>query len=74
MSCSRTQRSDVREARPAAESVEGQMMDLPIVLLRPPDKCVLENYFLYLIPNICCEHPKHMLKLIGKKIFKILCT
>ena len=47
--------------------------------------CVTEKKFLFLNQNICCgcskepsqwdgsfEHPKHMLKIMGKKIFTIL--
>ena len=54
---------------------------------RPPDKSAYCNFFsLFLIQNICCgyskeqsqrdgsfEHPKHIFKLMGKKIIKILC-
>ena len=45
-------------------------------------RVLIGNLFsLFLIQNICCgysknrrnEHPKHMFKLIGKKIIKILC-
>ena len=48
-------------------------------------ECITKITFLFLNKNICCgfseepsqrdgspEHPKHMLKLIGKKIFAIL--
>ena len=41
---------------------------------------IVKLFYIFLIPNICCgyssvdsfEHPKHMLKLIGKKIITIL--
>ena len=48
---------------------------------RPPDECVLEIYFLYFSSktyvvgaqkNRLNEHPKHMFKLMGKKIITIL--
>ena len=54
---------------------------------RPPDKRVYWKFFLFLIQNICCgyskelsqgdgsfEHPKHVFKLMGKKIITILRT
>ena len=42
--------------------------------------CIGKLFSLFLIQNICCgsskggsfEHPKHMFKLMGKKIIKIL--
>ena len=52
-----------------------------------PIRAKCELFFLFLNQNICCghskepshrdgsfEHPKHMFKLIGKKIFSILCS
>ena len=57
-------------------------------LLRPPVKKVLwKLFFLFLDQNICCgyskepshwdgsfEHPKHMFKLMGKRIITIICS
>ena len=44
-----------------------------IAHVRPFVKSVYQKiFFLFLNQNICCGHPKHMLKLMGKKIFTIL--
>ena len=51
----------------------------------PRLECVMENYFPYLAQKICCayskepsqedgsfEYPKHIFKLMGKKVISIL--
>ena len=43
----------------------------PVTSNRPPDKCILKLFSLFLTQNICCGHPKHMFKIMGKKIIKI---
>ena len=57
-----------------------------VICSRAPDKvCIGKLFSLFLIQNICCgyskepsqsdgsfEHPKHMSKLMGKKIITIL--
>ena len=61
-----------------------RIVEFCITPYRPPDKCVPENY-LFLNHNICCgyskepsrrdgsfEHPKHMFKLMDKKIIAML--
>ena len=48
-------------------------------IFRPPDKSAYWKTILFLIQNICCgyskdgsfEHPKHMFKLIEKKIIQL---
>ena len=75
-------------AHPALDSASLKIIPRTITVTYPGLKLRVHNeklIFLFLNQNICCgyskelsqwegsfEHPKHMLKLMGKKIFTIL--